>query len=248
MLNTHPHGKRLLFQGKAFFIKHGKSISGTVSQCQYHIRSIQTFFSIDFHGCHHAVFRENICHFGEKAHFASQRNDFLPNFFHNTTEQVCTNVRLAVVQDFLRRTCRHKFLQHLSASGVFDTGGQFPIGKCPCAPFTELNIVIHIQLSCLPELVHSFLAAVHIAATLQHNGLQTHLCQDQRRKHTRRAKAHNHRAFFHLAFAFREMIRQIRGFGNVFVPFHPCQHLGFIVHSHIHHADIMDTIFFPGIQ
>ena len=219
-----------------------------MSQCQHHIRSIQTFFSIDFYACHHAIFRENICHFGEKAHFASQRYDFLPNFFHNATEQVCTDMGLAVVQDFFRRACCHKFLQHLSASRIFDAGGQFPVRKCPCAAFAELDVVIHIQHACLPELVHSFLSAVHIAAPFQHNRLQTHLRQKKCRKHTRRTKAHYHRAFFHLTFAFREMIGQIRGFGHIFVPFHSCQHLAFIIHSHIHHADVMDTIFFPGIQ
>ena len=140
---------------------------------------------------HAVILPLKACHLGEEAHLTAQRNDFFPKLLYHAAQQICPDMRLGIIKNFLGRACVHHFLQNLAATGVFDARSQLAIGKGTCAALAKLHVAFHIQLACLPKGIDRLLAAVHITATLQYNGLQAHFRQKQGSKHARRPEA-NH--------------------------------------------------------
>ena len=85
-------------------------------------------------------------------------------------------------------------MQHLANKGAFNAGGQLAVRKSTGTALAELHIALLVENMLLPKGVHILLAALNILASLQHNGAQSCLSQDQAGKHTRRTKTNHHRA------------------------------------------------------
>jgi len=105
-------------------------------------------------------------------------------------------VRVRHVQDFGRRAGGDEFLHHLAAqvARVADLAVELAVGKGAGTAFAELHVAFRVELLLAPQAPGVLGAFAHGLAALQHDGLEPHLRQHQRRQHAAGAKAHHHRA------------------------------------------------------
>ena len=100
----------------------------------------------------------------------------------------------------------------------------------------------------LPKGVHILLAALNILASLQHNGAQSCLSQDQAGKHTRRTETNHHRAKSGLPPVHRQGVlvffRRLGLRGAA-----AAQHLGFVQpQGHIYRIREVHIVLFAGVH
>ena len=99
-----------------------------------------------------------------------------------------------VEEDVLPCPCRNHLLQHPANADIVYTGIELSIGKCSRTALTELHICGGVQLAGLKEAAYLLVPGLGILTPFQHQRSQTCLGKEQRGKHTRRTKAHHHRA------------------------------------------------------
>ena len=145
-----------------------------------------------------------------KAYLSPQLQNAVPQSFHRFAQAVGPHMRLGLPKDFFRRACRRQLLQHIPAPGIPNPGIQLAVGKSPCTSFTELHVGIGKKDPCPAEPFHILPAPVHVTAPFQQKRRPTCAGQHQRRKQTRRARSHHHRAAGRPARRAGRKIRRLR--------------------------------------
>ena len=92
----------------------------------------------------------------------------------------------------LRGPVLHKGAEHMGDAGVIDASGELAVGEGASASLAKLYVGAGVQLPGGPVGFHRLGALVHVAATLQHNGLQAGPGQSQGGKQSGGAGAHHH--------------------------------------------------------
>ena len=205
MLDANAHRKRLGLHGNAAFQQHFKGIPGGMADGKdgpiavHRARgSLQT--------CQNAVFAAQARNLCIETDFTAQFNDATAKVLYHRQQYIGAHMGLGIEKDVLPCAKFHKSLQNPANPGIIDTGIQLSVGKGARAALAELDIAAGVQLTGGEKPLHFGVAAGRILAPLQNDGALTGHSKDQRRKHTRRTKAHHHRALFKRLYVFRKAV------------------------------------------
>ena len=143
-----------------------------------------------------AGFNHQIGHALTETDLPAQRNDLRAQALHHLHQLEGADVRMRHIQNFFGRARLHELGHHLAAqvARVLDLAVKLAIAEGTRATFAKLHIAFGVELALAPQAPGVLGAFAHVLAALQHDGLETHLRQHQRRKNAAGAKAHHHRA------------------------------------------------------
>ena len=104
-------------------------------------------------------------------------------------------MRLADVHDLFRRAGADEFVHHLAGVElrILDLAVELAVGEQTGTAFAELHVGFRRQGLLAPQRPGVLGAAAHILAALQHDGLEAHLCQQQRGEQPTGAEAYHQR-------------------------------------------------------
>ncbi len=191
MLYANANRKRLSCHLHAIRIELAKRITRAVANRQNRLFS-QNFFTCRQNQALQLTIRNlEVFNLRLKPHLATQRDDFLSDIFHDITQQIRSNMRMRLVENFLRRTSIDELRQHLATTQIFDTTGQLPIRKRPSATLAKLHVRLRIQLSFGPKCVYGFNTVIDGFAAFQNEWLVAHLRKEECSIHASRSKTDN---------------------------------------------------------
>ena len=176
MLRPHPYGKGLGLHFQAGCIQHSIGIPGSLAYGQdaggnrLHPLSLGRF---QFQGSQPPRLGDQPRQFGLEAHLAAFGLDILPQGLHHLYQAVRPQMGLCLHQDLLGRPVGGQQLQHPMGPRVFDAGGKFPIGKCPCAPFPEHHVAVWVQRTAGEKSRHPAASFRYRLPSLNHQGSVT---------------------------------------------------------------------------
>jgi hypothetical protein len=160
-------------------------------------------------------------------------------------------VRLAHIENFLRRAGLDEFRQHLAAAvaRVLDLAVELAVGKGAGAAFAELNIGIGIEFAPAPEGEGVDRALAHDLAALEHERAETHLGEDKGGEQAAGAGADHHRAMGKMRGRLGHMaIAGVGGFAHPAVLGEAFQDLGLVGHIGVDGVDQADVRRPAGIE
>src|SRR5690606_24369170 len=190
VLDAKAHGKGLGFHEYAPSVQHAEGIAGAMTQRHYHVAAAQGFAVLQHHTFELVIVDHKIGHLAFETHLAAQGNDLLAHGRHHASEAEGADVRFADVDDLLRRAGPNELLSHLAGVElrILDLAVELAVGEQAGPAFTELHVGFGVQDLLAPQRPGVLGAAAHVLAALQHDGLEAHLRQQQRRKQPARAK------------------------------------------------------------
>ena len=200
-----PTENGLASHGHAALMQHGKGVARAVAQRHHHLVGAQLVRlpgGLVQHGeaaqlcalC--AVFNQHVGDALLKADFAAQRDDLRAQVFHHLDQLEGADVRVRLHQNLGRRAGLDKLLHHLAAqmARVLDLAPQLAVRERAGAALAKLHVAFGVEHMLAPQAPGVLGALAHCFAALQHDRLEAHLRQHQRRKNAAGAKAHHHRA------------------------------------------------------
>ena len=119
--------------------------------------------------------------------------DFFTDRGHNPAKPVCSDMRLAVIQDGFRSPVCNKGIQYVLKPGRLDPAGELAIGKSAGAALTELHVGFGVQLSGFRHPQYAPGTFFHRLSAFNQYRICTGARQCQRRKQTGRACTDNKR-------------------------------------------------------
>ena len=113
--------------------------------------------------------------------------------FDDPYQVIGSDVRLGLIENFVRSAGGDKFVEHLAHAVVFvfDLRGQLAVGEGTRAAFAERDIRFGIQHAVFPEGLHVFNPADDIFAAFDENRFGSRLRQQQRGHQSARPAADN---------------------------------------------------------
>ena len=137
---------------------------------------------------------------------AAQRLDLFADAFHYLHQAEGADMRACHVEDFFRRAGLDELFHHLAAevARVLDLAVELAVTESAGAAFAKLHVAFGREHLLAPQAPGVLGALAHLLATLQHDGLESHLRQRQRGQHAAGAEADHHRAL-------REVCRGVCG-------------------------------------
>ena len=213
-----------------------------------HLIAVDQFTAVDLKSTDSAIFLADTCNLRVESHFAAQIDDPLAQILHHRQQHIRTHMGLGIIENLFPCTGFHELLQHPADSGVIHTGIQLAVRECACTAFTELDITSGIQLTGGKESLHFLMSGLGILTALQNQRRKAGIGKDQCRKHTRRAKAYHHGAFFRLRRIFRCFIVADLRNRSPLAAGQPDNLRLIAVNGHIHCVDDLDIRLFTGIH
>jgi hypothetical protein len=130
-----------------------------------------------------------------EADLAAQRDDLLADVLHHLHQLEGADVRMRDVEDFGRRAGLHELFHHLAAekARVLDLAVELAVGERARAAFAELHVRLGVEHALAPQAPGVAGALAHGLAALEHDGLEAHLREHQRREDAAGAEADDHR-------------------------------------------------------
>ena len=146
MLHTESHCKRFRRHGKLLPVQHGKSISGTVPRCQYHLLTGEHFRVIHLYSCDLPVLCKDLRHLTMKSDFPTHTQYFFPHAFYHFAQDIRTNMGLGLIKNCRISTVLYESFQYFRISAVFVLyqSIQFTIRKSSGTAFSKLHIGIRL--------------------------------------------------------------------------------------------------------
>ena len=175
VFDAHAHGKGLCLHDKSPVIQPLHRVPGTVSQCQHQVfrrQGVRPFRGGNRDSFQLPVFRLYILQPMAKPDVRPQKKELAPQIFQGDVQLVRAHMGLGIGEDALRCAAVHKLPQDPAVAQILCAGVQFPVGKGPCAPLTELHIGVRQQRTALPEVFHIPLPLLHRLPPLQEDGPQ----------------------------------------------------------------------------
>ena len=250
VLDAHADGKGLLFHGNAGLQQHLEGVSGGVAggedQCvtRQIIASLRAFYS---QSGYRPIPEDETGELMAEAHVAAQADQFLSNIFDHVPQHIGTDVGLVLVQNVLRGSCAHQGTEYGGDTGIVGAGGQLTVGEGACPSLTKLDVGGWVQHAGGPEPLYISGPLLHRAAPLQDDGGQTVPGQKEGGKQPGGAHTDHHRRQGRGSPHGWENIGGALVQGDVSVPA-PGHDLAFVGHGHIHSADVVDVVLFPGVD
>ncbi|OIQ72317.1 hypothetical protein GALL_460590 [mine drainage metagenome] len=204
MFDAKAHRKRLGPQAHPPFMQHGKGIACAVAQGQHAVVGAQRIRlaaglvehaeSAQLPGTRGTV-NFDVNDTLLKANFAAQGNDLFAQVLYHPHQPEGANVRVSFDQNLWRRTGLDQLLHDLAPQmlRVPDLAPQLAIREGAGTAFAKLDVPPGIEDTLAPQAPGVLRAFTHFFTALKHNGLETHLRQQQRSKHAARAKTDHHR-------------------------------------------------------
>ena len=142
------------------------------------------FAALEHHALDLAVLDQQIGDLAFEAHFAAERDDLRAHLLDDAGETERADVRLADEQNFLRRTGAHELVHHLAAVEfrILDLAVELAVGEQARPTLAELHVGFGRQDILAPQRPGVLRAPPHVTAALEHDGLESHLRQQQRGK------------------------------------------------------------------
>ena len=206
MLDAHADGERFGFHRYAALVELGEGVACAVAQRHHHLGGGQ--------GVHHA--RGQIHHgqpghtalavgigrdveIGDtliESHFTAERNDLRAELLHHLHQFEGADVGVCGVENLVGRAGLHKLFHDLAAqkTRVLDLAVELAVRERARTAFAELHVRLGMQHALAPQVPGVLGALTHFAATLQHDRLEAHLREHQRRKNAARTKTNDHGA------------------------------------------------------
>ena len=247
MFDAHTHRKGFCLHGDTQSLQMTEGISCAVANGKDHMVAGNGFFSVDLQAGNCAVFLVQVRDLGMEADFTAQGNDPLADVLHHRQQHIRTHMRLGIKENILSCSRFYKLFQHPADAGIVDTGVQLAVRERTGAAFAKLDIAFGVQFSGFEEMLHLFMAGSRIFTTLQNNGTKSINRQNQGRKHTRRAKTHNHRTVLRQSLRLGNFIIGHRRKAGSFTTGILEDLLFIAVHGHIDGIDDADIRLLPGI-
>ena len=147
-----------------------------------------------------ALVNRQVVDVGLELDLAPERFNLGTQLLDHTHQPERAHVGFADVKDFRRRPGCDQLLEHLASAVVFvlDLAMQFAIGESAGTTLAELDIRLGVQDAAPPEGEGVHRTQPHGFASLEHQGFETRLGQDQGREQPARAGANDHGARRHL--------------------------------------------------
>ena len=144
-----------------------------------------------------AVVDQQVRDLALEAHFAAERDDLRAHLLDDAGEAEGADVRLADVEDFLRRAGAHELVHHLAAVElrILDLAVELAVGEQARPALAELHVGFRRQDVLAPQRPGVLRAPAHVAAALQHDGLEAHLREQQRGEQAAGTEADDQRPF-----------------------------------------------------
>ena len=248
MFNTDAHSKRLCLHGNAHRFQMAEGIPGAVSDGKNHMITGKSFLFVDLQAGNSAVFLVQVRNLGIEPDFTAQREDPLTDILHHGKKHIGTHMGFGIKENILTGAGFHKLLQHPADTGIVHAGIQFTVRESTGTAFAELDIAFCIQFAGLEEFLYFFVTGSCIFTPFQNNGAKAVDGQNQRRKHTGRAKPYHHRAMFGKALGLGHLVIRHRSktctlAAGIFEDF-----LFISIHGHIDCVDNTDVRLFSGIH
>ena len=186
MLDAETDGERFGFEEHATFVQHEEGVARAVAQRHHHMVGAQCAAV----GQHHATHASRTRRIGFHLHIVdpvretdltAQRFNVGAHVLHHRHQAEGSDVRLADVEDFLRRAGLDEFGQHLASvvALVADLAVQLAVRERARAAFAELHVGFGVEDLLPPQAEGIHGALAHVLATLQDDRFQAHLRKDQ---------------------------------------------------------------------
>ena len=197
VFDARADGEGLAHHGHAQRVKRLERIARAVSHSQNHaVRSHGFALSVrvlEHRAGHMAVLEDQIDQTRLEAHLAAQPHDFFAQRLDHQGEPVRADVRLAQIEDFLRRTALVERVQHAVAAGIIDASGQLAVGKRARAALAKLHVGARIERAARPEGIDAYFAPVDVLPALDDQRPCAGLSQLPRGKQTSRPQPDHQR-------------------------------------------------------
>ena len=135
---------------------------------------------------------------GLKTDFPAEGDDFLSDILHHADQHVGADVGLCVVDDGLRRAVGGELLQHPEHPPVVGAGVELAVGEGAGAALAELDVGLRVQCPAFAESFNCGGALFGLLPAFEHDRLRPGFCQQQSRKHARRAEADDDGTLVHI--------------------------------------------------
>jgi|GEM_PF-4971519 len=195
MLDAETDGKRLGFDMHALAMQHTEGVAGAVTQGQHYMAAAKCLAIGQHHAFELAIVDHEIGDPGLEAYLAAEGDDFLAHRGNHAGKAEGADMRLADVHDLFRRAGADEFVHHLAGVElrILDLAVELAVGEQAGTAFAELHVGFRRQGLLAPQRPGVLGAAAHILAALQHDGLEAHLCQQQRGEQPTGAEAYHQR-------------------------------------------------------
>ncbi len=196
VFDAETDGKRLGLDEHALAMQHAHGIAGAVPQRQHHMATLDRLAAGQHYAFELAIVDHEIGHFALEAHFAAEGDNLLAHGRDHTGEPEGADVRLAHIHDLGRCAGTNELVHNLARVelGVLDLAVELAVGEQPGAALAELHVGFRRQDLLAPQRPGVLGTAAHILAALEHDGLEAHLCEQQRGEQSAGAEAHHQRS------------------------------------------------------
>ena len=167
-------------------LQHAQRVARAVAEREHDVPAAQRLAVFEHHAFDAAVLDEHIRHLALEAHLAAELDDLRAHLLDDAGQAECADVRLADEQDFLRCARAHELVHHLATVElrILDLAVELAVGEQPRPALAELHVGFGRQDFLAPQRPGVLRALAHVAAALEHDGLEAHLREQQRGKQT----------------------------------------------------------------
>src|SRR5450432_2659855 len=160
-------------------LEHAKYVARAVSGRKYYVAAAQSLAVRKRYALDLARFEQEIGDFALEAHFAAERADLLAHSRYDASESERSDVWLADIEDFRRRSSTHEFMHYLAAIElwIFDLAVELSVRKESRAALAELYIGFGREMVLPPQRPRVMRSAANVPSAFQHDGLEPHLCE-----------------------------------------------------------------------
>ena len=176
-------------------LQHAQRVARAVPQREHHVAAAQRLTVLEQRPFDLALVDQQIGDPALEAHLAAERDDLRAHLLDDAGEAEGADVRLADEQDFLGRAGAHELVHHLAAVEfwILDLAVELAVGEQARPTLAELHVGLGRQDLLAPQRPGVLGSASHVAAALEHDGLESHLRQQQRGEQTAGAEADDQR-------------------------------------------------------
>ncbi len=181
VFDTEADGERLGFHEHTSAVEHAEGIAGAVPEGQDHMPRVELFAAVEDHAGQLAVVDQQVGDALLEAHFTTQGLDFLAHVLDHAGQAEGTDVRLADVENLLRRAGLDELVQDFATVvvRVLDLAVELAVGEGPGTAFAELHVGFGVEYVLAPQAPGVLGTLANFLAAFEDDRLEAHLRQQQ---------------------------------------------------------------------